>query len=94
MRNTLRHAEASQLLVTIGFQTDELALSVSDDGRGFVPECLGEQGSAHLGLLGMRERTRLLGGHLEVRSAPGEGTVVEATVPLSTPRPGRGAVSS
>jgi len=93
VRNTLRHAEASQLLVTLGFQTDELALSVSDDGRGFVPESLGKQDSAHLGLLGMHERTRLLGGHIEVRSAPGEGTVVEATVPFSTSRPGRGAVS-
>ena len=92
VRNTLRHAGASQLLVTIGFRTDGLALSVSDDGRGFVPESLGEQGSGHLGLLGMRERTRLLGGHLEVRSAPGQGTVVEATVPLCTGRPERGVV--
>ncbi|HUY51318.1 MAG TPA: ATP-binding protein [Streptosporangiaceae bacterium] len=93
VRNTLRHAGASHLLVTVGFQTDDLALSVSDDGRGFVPEHLGEQGAGHLGLLGMHERTRLLGGHLEVRSAPGQGTVIEATVPLSTPRPERGAVS-
>jgi len=93
VRNTLRHAGASQLLVIVGFQTDELTLSVSDDGRGFVPEDLGKQDSAHLGLLGMYERTRLLGGRLAVRSAPGEGTVVEATVPLSTPRPERGVVS-
>jgi signal transduction histidine kinase len=93
VRNTLRHAGASQLLVTVGFQTDELALSVSDDGRGFVPDGLGKQDSAHLGLLGMHERSRLLGGRLKVRSVPGEGTVIEATVPLSTPRPERGAVS-
>ena len=66
---------------------------MSDDGRGFVPEGLGKQGSAHLGLLGMHERMRLLGGRLVVRSAPGEGTVVDATVPLSTPRPEHGAVS-
>lgn len=93
VRNALRHAGASRLLVTVRFQTDEIALSVSDDGRGFVPEGLGDQGSGHLGMLGMHERMRLLGGRLEVRSAPGEGTVVEATVPLSTPRPERGAVS-
>ncbi|HVA75732.1 MAG TPA: ATP-binding protein [Acidimicrobiales bacterium] len=93
VRNTLRHAGASQLLVTVGFRTDELALSVSDDGQGFVPQGLGEQDSGHLGLLGMRERTRLLGGHLDLRSAPGHGTVVEATVPFATPRPGRGAFS-
>jgi len=93
VRNTLRHAGARQLLVTVGFQTDGLALSVSDDGRGFAPEGPAEQGSGHLGLLGMHERTRLLGGRLEVRSAPGQGTVIEATVPLSTPRPQRCTVS-
>jgi len=93
VRNTLRHAEASQLLVTVGFETDGLALSVSDNGRGFVVDGLGEQASGHLGLLGMRERTRLLGGRLEVRSAPGQGTVVDATVPLGTPRRERGIVS-
>lgn len=92
VRNVLRHAGASRLLVTIGFRTDELALSVSDDGRGFVPEDLGDQRSGHLGMLGMHERMRLLGGRLEVRSAPGEGTIIEATVPLRTPRPSPSAV--
>jgi signal transduction histidine kinase len=93
VRNTLRHAGASQLLVTVGFRADGFALSVADDGRGFAPEDLGEHGSGHLGLLGMRERTRLLGGRLELRSTPGQGTVVEATVPLDRSRPERGAVS-
>lgn len=93
VRNTLRHAGASQLVVIVGFETDGLKLSVSDDGQGFVPEGPAEQGSGHLGLLGMHERTRLLGGRLEVRSAPGQGTVVEATVPLSTPQPQRRTVS-
>jgi len=93
VRNAVRHAGASKLRVSLGFQTGELALSVSDDGRGFVPEDLGEQGSGHLGLLGMRERTRLLGGRLEVFSAPEQGTVVEATVPLTTSRDERGVVS-
>lgn len=62
MRNTLRHAGASHLLVTVGFRTDDLALSVADDGRGFLPEGLGEQGSGHLGLLGMREAAERTGG--------------------------------
>ncbi|HUZ21823.1 MAG TPA: ATP-binding protein [Acidimicrobiales bacterium] len=93
VRNTLRHAGARRLVVTVEFRANELALSVADDGHGFVPEALDELGSGHLGLLGMRERTRLLGGHLEVRSAPGHGTVVEATVPLGLPRPERGAVA-
>ncbi len=83
--NTLRHAGAGRLLVTVEFGPKELALTVDDDGRGFDPDSVGEKDSGHLGLLGMRERTRLLGGSLEVRSAPGRGTVVEATVPLHGP---------
>jgi signal transduction histidine kinase len=93
VRNTLRHAGASQLLVTVGFRADGFTLSVADDGRGFAPEDLGEHGSEHLGLLGMRERTRLLGGRLELRSTAGQGTVVEATVPLDRSPPERAVFS-
>jgi len=85
VRNTLRHAGARRLQVSIRFGTDELGLTVADDGRGFTPEMLDDLAATHLGLLGMRERARLLGGHLQVRSAPGTGTVVHASVPLQTP---------
>lgn len=94
VRNTFRHAGASHLLVTVTFGPDELVLSVADDGQGFSLESLGEHDSEHLGLLGMRERARLLGGHLDVRSAPGQGTVVEATVRFDVPVPGRGTFVS
>ncbi|MDA8072788.1 MAG: sensor histidine kinase, partial [Actinomycetota bacterium] len=58
--------------------------TVVDDGRGFSPENLDEPEPApvHLGLLGMRERAHMLEGQLEVRSAPGEGTVIDASIPL------------
>jgi len=94
VRNTLRHAGASYLLVTIAFGPEELALTITDNGQGFNPVILVEQDPQHLGLLGMRERARLLGGHLEVRSAPGQGAVIEATIPLDEPRLGRGSVAS
>ena len=84
-RNTLRHARARRLQVSIRFGADELGLTVADDGHGFTPEVLDDLGATHLGLLGMRERARLLGGDLQVRSAPGTGTVVHARVPLRIP---------
>jgi signal transduction histidine kinase len=85
-RNSLRHAEARRLQVTVGFGADELRLTVADDGRGFTPDEFDDLTATHLGMLGMRERARLLDGDLEVRSAPGAGTVVHARVPLRTPQ--------
>ena len=83
VRNTLRHAKASRLQVALGFGPGVLRVSVADDGRGFEPGGLERlAGEGHLGVLGMTERARLLEGCLEVRSAPGDGTVVEAEVPL------------
>ncbi|MHB8245431.1 MAG: sensor histidine kinase [Acidimicrobiales bacterium] len=84
VRNTLRHAAARQLRVAVAFLPDSLTLTVADDGDGFVPEGFDDLGSGHLGLLGMRERARLLGGRLEVRSIPAHGTVVEASIPIAT----------
>lgn len=82
VRNTLRHAGARQLRVSLRFEPGELGLTVADDGRGFRPEELEEVAPAHFGLLGMAERARLLDGQLKVRSAPGEGTMVDAAIPL------------
>ena len=82
VRNTLRHARARQVTVTVSFRPEALALTVADDGEGFIPQDVADLSSGHLGLLGMRERSRLLGGHLELRSEPGRGTVVEASIPL------------
>jgi signal transduction histidine kinase len=82
VRNSLRHADASHLTVTILFEPEELDISVTDDGKGFTLEGRGELDPEHLGILGMRERARLLSGHLDVRTAPGQGTAVEASFPL------------
>ena len=95
VRNTLRHACASEIRVSLRFAPDEVRITVVDDGRGFSPENLEspenpggfeepapEPAPVHLGLLGMRERAHMLEGQLEVRSAPGEGTVIDASIPL------------
>jgi signal transduction histidine kinase len=81
-RNTVYHAHAKRLRVSIRFDPGELEITVVDDGCGFTPSEPPELASSHLGILGMRERARLLGGGLELRSAPGDGTVVALCVRL------------
>ncbi len=85
LNNALRHARAGHLRATLDFATGSLHLSVEDDGNGFdVHGPLNSSGPS-LGLIGMRERARLLGGSLEVRSTRGVGTVIEATLPADLP---------
>jgi signal transduction histidine kinase len=94
IRNTLRHAVATHLQVVVAFAADQVKLTVTDDGKGFSPEDLGDYAPEHLGLLGMRERARLLGGRLDVRSSLGQGTVVEVSIPLDGPQLIHSAASS
>lgn len=75
--NVLRHAHARNLWVRLFDSGGRLALSVRDDGLGFDVQTV-----RGLGLAGMEERTALAGGSLELRAAPGKGTVVLATFPL------------
>jgi len=56
-------------------------LSVTDDGKGMKAEEISETES--LGLLGMRERTHLIGGEIEIKGEKGKGTVVAVRVPIS-----------
>ncbi len=94
VRNTVKHAGAGRVDVVVVRNGDQLSVTVRDDGAGFAPTATGGAGAGHFGILGMRERARLLGGQLEVRSEPGQGTVVEAWVPLAgaplPPGPGGG----
>src|SRR5215207_5556648 len=79
LTNVGRHAGAGRVSVRLVATPEQVQLSVEDDGRGFDPS--GVSGDHH-GLVGMRERAEMLGGVLGVRSGAGEGTRVEATVPL------------
>ncbi|CAA9427855.1 MAG: diguanylate cyclase/phosphodiesterase (GGDEF & EAL domains) with PAS/PAC sensor(s) [uncultured Rubrobacteraceae bacterium] len=74
--NARRHSGARRVRVAVGISGSELYAEVSDDGRGFDPA----QASAGMGTKGMRERARTLGGSLEIRSKPGEGTRVRFEV--------------
>jgi len=82
--NAMRHAQARHVSVTLHKDDRKLDITVRDDGVGFnVMQA--HQRAAHgqsLGLLGMEERIRLLDGRLDVRSSPGEGTEIMASIPL------------
>jgi two-component system sensor histidine kinase UhpB len=87
INNVLRHARARNLWVRLFTTGGKLAISVRDDGRGFDLDSVRERsaGGGSLGLLGMEERMALAGGSFELRSAPGQGTVLLATFPLALP---------
>jgi PAS domain S-box-containing protein len=80
LTNVARHAGASRADVTLTRSATSLDLYVSDDGRGFDQEAA-LKGYSY-GVLGMRERARLIGGSLHIDSAPGTGTSVSIHIPL------------
>ena len=84
LNNTLMHAEARQVDVTLDLQDRRVRLVVEDDGVGFeVPAHLGTLiDQQHLGLVGMRERAEGVGGSLSLESEPGRGTRLSVDVPL------------
>jgi signal transduction histidine kinase len=84
INNVLRHARARNLWLRLFTAGGRLALSVRDDGSGFDLEAARRRGAAgaSLGLVGMEERVALADGTLELRSSPGQGTVLLATFPL------------
>jgi PAS domain S-box-containing protein len=80
LTNISRYAQASRVQVTLDHSGNALYLEVRDNGRGFL--ATEPQQVKSFGLLGMRERAMALGGHLDIVSVPGQGTVVELTVPI------------
>jgi len=80
LNNIARHAQATQVQVTLTTRDDENLLSIADDGTGFDPAQVPTDGS-HFGLIILEERAALLGGRLIVNSAPGQGTHIEVVWP-------------
>ena len=81
LANVTRHAQARQVWVRLEAKNHHLEMEIRDDGQGFEPGM--ETGAGHYGLLGMRERARLVGGTLEIKSATGKGTCIRLTVPIN-----------
>ena len=79
LTNIGRHAHASNVRVSLQRRSVAYVLTVSDDGLGFDPTKIGIKS---LGLQGMRERAEMLGGKLDLRTRPGEGTRIIVTFPI------------
>jgi signal transduction histidine kinase len=80
--NIVRHAEATQAVVSVEQDGESILVRVTDNGRGMDLETALAQG--HFGLVGMRERASLLLAPLEIHSAPGQGTTVIVRLPKDT----------
>ena len=77
LTNVIKHADATDVRVKVEEGESAMVVTVEDDGRGFDAQAEHDG----FGLMGMRERVGLVGGDLEIRSAPGEGTRVTASLP-------------
>ena len=77
LNNAATHASAKNAKVTVVQGPEKITIEVTDDGHGFNPER--QRG---MGILGMEERVRRLGGNLTIESAPGKGASVKAELPL------------
>lgn len=80
LTNCARHARPSEIEIRLDGSPEALSLTVKDDGIGFEPELVPGKG---LGLIGIEERVRELGGKLVISSKPGKGTELQVSIPLS-----------
>ena len=86
LTNVSRHAHASRVEISIQRLADGACMKIEDDGKSFeVERMMRSRGRKHLGLLGMRERLEMVGGHFDIESAPGKGTTITAQI-----QPGHG----
>jgi signal transduction histidine kinase len=93
LNNVVRHSQATQASLEVTYGEREVRIIVKDNGVGFtVPAAPTEfASSGHFGLLGMRERSELIGGRLDVRSQPGTGTVLSVSLPYRLGAPASAA---
>lgn len=82
LTNVARHAEASRVTIRFEVVDENLVLTIADDGRGIPVDGPATRG---IGLLSMRERAAVLGGHFEISNQDGGGTAVTVTLPLDAP---------
>jgi signal transduction histidine kinase len=87
LTNVVRHAHAGAVRINVQGRGSQVTLTIRDNGRGITKEQISSVDS--IGLLGMTERARLLGGRLTVAGSRGRGTAVTVTVPISTRRTGK-----
>ncbi|MBI3138735.1 MAG: PAS domain S-box protein [Sphingobacteriales bacterium] len=81
LTNVVRHSSAKKVSVELKEEQGQLVMTIKDDGKGFDLTRVAEKKT--LGILGMKERSEMMGGRYEIRSIPGEGTTVVVSVPVS-----------
>jgi signal transduction histidine kinase len=80
LTNVARHAEAKSVQVAVHENDHEIVMEVKDDGKGIPAERVNN--GKTLGILGMKERAKLLGGELTITSAENKGTTTKLTLPI------------
>ncbi len=80
LTNIRRHAHAQNVTIRLSMMPDHVYLMIEDDGEGFDPSNIPQEG--RYGLIGLNERVKLLGGTLNLQSNPNSGTRVEVKIPL------------
>ena len=81
LTNVSRHARARRVDVLLRARKGSIVLIIEDDGVGFDPSSIQQEG--HLGLLSMQERAEMVGGRLKIETQPGAGTTIIAEVPIA-----------
>jgi len=79
LTNAAHHAQARQVAVNVGVKDKNILVTIQDDGQGFDADAIP---SGHYGLLGIRERVRLVNGTFEIQSESGKGTTLRVKIPL------------
>ncbi|MEM8891425.1 MAG: ATP-binding protein, partial [Bacteroidota bacterium] len=79
LRNTVKHAQAKELIVQVQTDPDQISLTVEDDGIGYQDSNSKSDG---IGLMNVRSRVELLKGSLDIDSRPGKGTSIYICIPL------------
>lgn len=84
LTNVTRHADATRVMLHLAVTATAVTATVSDNGHGFEPAAsISESGPSGIGLLGMTERAKLLGGSCRVDSTIGRGTSIDISLPLT-----------
>ncbi|WP_082880072.1 PAS domain S-box protein [Methylomonas methanica] len=85
LTNVLRHAAASKVKIAVNLDKDHYCLEIYDNGRGFDANAPTKTKS--FGLIGIRERSLMLGGETNISSVPGQGTSIQVRIPANPKRP-------
>lgn len=81
LNNVVKHSGVTRASVYLEEESDRVLLRIEDNGKGFQPRNIVQDGQVHWGLATMRERAELLKGRIHIDSAPGQGTRISISVP-------------